>query len=87
MQFEPSWNLAVVLITGLAAIYVWYFLSESTLLDKPMGRARARFPLLIGCAWCLGFWVTGLILIATDSYDPTTHLAAAAVTGFVGSKA
>jgi hypothetical protein len=85
MQFEPAWNLAIIATVGLAALYLWYFLALSRVMDRPLGRLRERFPLLIGCPWCLGFWLTGLILIVAGSYDPLTHLAAAAVTGLLGS--
>lgn len=84
MQFEPSWSLTVVAIVGLSALYVWYLLAHSTLLDKPMGPARERWPLLIGCPWCAGFWIVGLLLVVTQTYDPLTHLATAGLVGIMG---
>lgn len=85
MQFEPTWNLAIVLITGLAAMYVWYLASQATIFDRVFGYPREHWGTLWNCPWCLGFWVTGLILLLTGSYDPVTHLAAAGVTGILGS--
>jgi hypothetical protein len=84
MQFEPSWSLNVIAVVGLSALYVWYLLAHSTILDKPMGGARCRFPLLIGCPFCAGFWIVGLILVATQTYDPLTHLATAGLVGLLG---
>lgn len=86
MQFEPSWSVAVVLITGLAGLYVWYLLSQATILDRVLSYPREHWDALWNCPWCAGFWITGLILILTGTYDPVTHLAAAGVTGFVGSR-
>lgn len=86
MTFEPSWSIPLVLITGLAALYVWYLLSQATLFDRVLAYPREHWGPLWNCSWCSGFWLTGLILLLTGTYDPVTHLAASAVTGFVGSK-
>lgn len=86
MSLEPSWTLAVVLITGLAAVYVWYLASQATIFDRPFAYPRERWGALWNCPWCLSFWVTGVVLLATGTYDPVTHLAATSVAGFVGSK-
>lgn len=87
MTVEPSWALNVVLITGLAGLYVWYLLSEATITQRVFAYPREHWGPLWGCPWCSGFWITGLILILTGTYDPTTHLAATAVTGLAGSHA
>lgn len=84
MQFEPHWSLTVIAVSGLAGLYVWYLLAHATILDRPMGWARERWPLLIGCPWCAGFWIVGLILLATGTYDPLTHLATAGLVGLMG---
>lgn len=84
MQFEPHWSLTVIAVVGLAALYLWYLIGHSTLLDKPLGGARERWPLLIGCPWCAGFYIVGLLLIATQTYDPLTHIATAGLVGFMG---
>lgn len=85
MHLEPSWDFAVVLITGAAAVYLWYLASQATIFDRPLSHPREHWGSLWNCPWCLGFWLTGLLLLATGTYDPITHLAAAGVTGFVGS--
>lgn len=85
MTLEPSWSLPIVLITGVAATYVWYVLAQSTIGDRVFAYPREHWGPLWNCPWCLGFWVTGLILLATGTYDPLTHLAAAGVTGLAGS--
>lgn len=85
MQFEPSWNLPIILITGLAALYIWYLASQATIFDKVFAYPREHWGPLWNCPWCLGFWVTGLILILTDTYDPVTHLAASGTVGMLGS--
>lgn len=79
--------LETALLVGLAALFLWYLLAESTILNKPMGWPREHLPLLIGCAWCCGFWLVALLLVITGDYHPLTHLAAAGFVGFVGSKA
>lgn len=73
-----------VLLVGLACTYLWYLvaLAEITSFLQPV---RDRFPMLIGCPWCLGFWLTGLVLLLTGNYDPLTHLATATVVGVVGT--
>lgn len=82
------------LVAGLAALYVWVFLSQ---LHTPgFGRLQRwarrgwRVP-LVGCPWCSGWWL-GLvftILLQLQRLDwiatPLTALAAAALCGFVGS--
>lgn len=87
MTWEPAFNLAVILTVAFAALYVWYVLALSTIGDRPFGWLRQKFPLLIGCPWCCGFWLTGLLLIVSGTYDPLTHLACAGITGLVGTLA
>jgi hypothetical protein len=84
MQFEPSWSLTVVAIVGLSALYVWYLLAHATILDRPLAYPREHWGPLWGCPWCAGFWITGLILLVTQTYDPLTHLATAGAVGFMG---
>lgn len=84
-----TWPLLVlpglVFVAAAASLYVWYLIALSTLLDKPLGRTRDRWPLFIGCPWCAGFWITGLVLIGAGHYDPFTHVAAAGLVGLAGS--
>lgn len=77
-------RLNTVLLVGLACVYLWYLiaLAEITNFLQPI---RDSFPMLIGCAWCLGFWLTGAVLAVTGNYDPLTHLATATVVGVVGT--
>jgi hypothetical protein len=79
--------LSEVAVVGLAALFVWYLLAESTLLAKPLAYPREHWPLLIGCAWCAGFWLTGLIYWGAFDYTLVGHVAAAGLTGYLGSKA
>lgn len=85
MQLEPSWALNIILVTGLACLYLWYLLSEATIFDRLFAYPREHWGPLWNCPWCSGFWLTGLLLAVTGTYDPVTHLAAAAVTGYLGS--
>jgi hypothetical protein len=86
-----TWPLIVapglVFVAAAASLYLWYLIAESTLLDKPLGGVRERWPMLIGCPWCAGFWITGLVLIGAGLYDPFTHVAAAGLVGLAGSHA
>lgn len=77
--------MSEALLVGLAAYYVWYLICQADIFDKPLAWPREHWSPLIGCPWCLGFWVTGLILLLTHSYDPVTHLAASGVAGLAGS--
>lgn len=85
MQVEPSWSLPIVLIAGLAGFYVWYLLSQASLFDRLLAYPRDKWGALWNCGFCAGFWLVGLILLATGTYDPVTHLAATGFAGFVGS--
>lgn len=85
MQFEPSWAINVVLIAGLAGFYLWWLLSESHILAKPLAYPREHWGLLWNCPFCAGFWIVGVLLIVTGTYDPVTHVAATAVCGVVGN--
>lgn len=87
MSLEPSWALNIVLVAGLAGFYLWWLLSESHLLAKPMAYPREHWNLLWNCPFCAGFWIVGLLLLVTQSYDPVTHLAATAVCGLTGKVA
>lgn len=73
-----------VLVVGLAGFYLWYLLSQATILDRPLGWIRDKGDALVGCSWCSGFWITAVLLLATGNYDPLTHLASAAVVGVMG---
>lgn len=84
MHLEPSWLLNVVLITGLAAFYLWYLMSEATIFDKVFAYPREHWGPLWNCPFCSGFYLTALVLILTQTYDPVTHLAATAVCGVTG---
>lgn len=74
-----------VIVVGLAALYVWYLLAHASLFDKPFGWPREHWGPLWMCPWCAGFWIVGLILLLTGSYDIGVHLAATAVTGLAGT--
>lgn len=84
MTLEPSWSLPIVLITGVAATYVWYVLAQSTIGDRVFAYPREHWGPLWGCPWCAGFWITGLLLLVTGTYDPLTHAATAGAVGFMG---
>ena len=87
MLFDTQWSLPVVLIVGLAALYVWYLMEHATITERVFAYPREHWGPLWGCPWCAGFWVVGLLLVLQpDFYDPYTHLAAAAVGGFMGSR-
>lgn len=77
--------MSEAVLVGFAALYVWYVLSRATVGDRVFQYPRERWGSLWNCPWCLGFWTTGLILLATGSYDPVTHLAASGVAGLAGS--
>ena len=85
MQFEPQWNLAVILVTGLAVFYVWWVLAHASLFDRVLAYPREHWGPLWMCAFCAGFWLTGLALLVTGTYDPLTHLATAGLVGLIGS--
>lgn len=87
MQVEPGWALNIVLIAGLAAVYVWYLLAHATITEKVFAYPREHWGALWLCPWCAGFWITGLLLVVTGTYDPVTHLATAGVAGVVGTLA
>jgi hypothetical protein len=85
MSLEPAFSIPIVLIVGLAAVYIWFVLSQATIGDKVFAYPREHWGLLWNCVWCLSFWTTALMLIVTQTYDPLTHLACAGFAGVVGS--
>lgn len=75
-------------LIGFAAFFLWYLLAQASLFDKPFGWIREHWGPLVGCPWCAGFWITGLLILVADGfagYDPYTHLAAAGLVGLLGS--
>lgn len=84
MTLEPSWALNIVLITGLAAFYLWYLLSEATIFDKVFAYPREHWGPLWNCPFCAGLYLTAALLLVSGTYDPITHLAAVAVCGLAG---
>jgi hypothetical protein len=87
VNLEPSWLLNVVLVCALAALYLWYLAAEATLFDRVFAYPREHWGALWNCPWCLSAWTTAIMLIATQTFDPITWLAAAGTDGFLGSKA
>lgn len=85
MQFEPAFNLAVVLVIGLGSVYIWYVIALASIGDRVFAYPREHWGPLWGCPWCAGFWITGLLLIVSGTYDPLTHLACAGLCGLLGS--
>lgn len=79
--------LETVAVVGLASVYVWYVVALSTIGDRPFGRLRDRWPMLIGCCWCSSLYITAGILLATGNYDPLTHAASAGMAGLLGTLA
>lgn len=85
-------TLALVPVVGLAALFVWYAAQlpipvVSRLLD--VVRRNATVAHLLGCPWCLGFWLTMAATIAAHArlglLDPVlTPLAGLAAAGFTG---
>lgn len=81
--------LDTALVVGLAAVYLWFLLAHATITEPVFRRARKAdgwVGELVGCAWCAGWWITGILLLVTGQYDPITHLAAATVCGVVGGQ-
>lgn len=85
MQFEPAWSLTVIAVVGLAVFYVWWVLAHASLFDKVLAYPREHWGPLWMCGFCAGFWLSGLALIVTGTYDPLTHLAAAGLVGILGT--
>jgi hypothetical protein len=85
MTLEPAFSVAVVVIVGLAAFYLWYVLAIASIGDRVFAYPRDHWGPLWGCSFCAGFWLTGLLLLVTGTYDPLTHLACAGLCGVVGS--
>lgn len=85
MSWEPAWSVPVVLITGFAALILYYLASQATIFDRVFAYPRDHWGPLWNCPWCLSFWTTGVLLVATGTYDPVTHLAAWGFAGFMGS--
>jgi len=79
-----------VLVVGLASLYLWFMLAKATITEWAFGWARSNEDWvgeLVNCGWCSGWWITGLVLLATGNYDPLTHLATASVVGVMASLA
>lgn len=85
MQVEPSWSIPIVAIAGVAVFYVWWLLAHATILDKPLAYPREHWGSLWMCPFCACFWLSGLLLLVTGTYDPVTHLAVTGVAGVMGS--
>lgn len=85
MSLEPAWSLSVVLIVGMAGVYLWYLAAHASLFDRVFAWPREHWESLWMCPWCSGFWLTAGLLLVTGTYDPVTHLAAAGVAGVIGS--
>lgn len=85
MSLEPAWSVPLVAIVGLAALYVWYLLAHAAIFDKPFAYPREHWESLWMCPWCSGLYLTAGLLLATGTYDPVTHLAAAGVVGVLGT--
>lgn len=76
-----------VLVVGLASVYLWYLIAHATITEWAFGKLREDegwLGFLTRCPWCLGFWITGFLLLVSGQYDPLTHLATATVVGVVG---
>lgn len=85
MTLEPSWSIPIVVITGFAAVVIWYLLSQATIFDRVFAYPREHWGMLWNCPWCTSFYSTALLLLVTGTYDPMTHLASWGFAGFVGS--
>lgn len=75
------------ILVGLASVYIWFLVAHASITKWLFKWARFHdgwIGELVGCSFCIGFWVTGMLLLLTGNYDPVTHLAAAAVCGVVG---
>lgn len=80
----------VVLVVGLASLYLWFLLAKASITEPLLGRARSHegfWGELVNCPFCAGFWLSGALLLVTGNYDPVTHLATASVVGVVGGLA
>lgn len=86
MHLDPSWSIPIVAIVGLAAVIIWYLLSEATIFDRLFRYPREHWGALWNCPWCVSFYTTAAMLIIAGVYDPLTHLATWGFAGFVGSK-
>jgi len=88
--------LVVAALTGLAAYRLWQIVGRDQIGDPIrvwlIGR-DSRFWMvvgdLLGCAWCLGWWLSGVIAVVALWGAPLLHVglvwcAGSVVAGFLG---
>lgn len=84
--------ISEALIAGLAGFWIWTVLNDETGIAKPIWHLLARYAVTrkwMMCPWCSGAWFAGGLSLSV--YHPSimlaavTALAAAAVTGILGS--
>ena len=84
--------IGVALVSGLAAVWIWTVLNDEDGIFHRVNAFFTRWPITrkwMMCPWCSGSWFAGLASIAVfhplDARTVVTALAAAGVTGLVGS--
>ena len=84
--------IGVALVAGLAGVWLWTVLNdEDGILGRVTGIMERReiTAKWMKCPWCSGAWFAGIASVAVfhplDARTVVTALAAAGVTGLVGS--
>lgn len=67
-------SAGLFLVAVLAAYRLTRLVNEDTILDRPRSwffmHAPAFFAEMIGCPYCIGFWIAGLVVAAIDVFVP-----------------
>lgn len=84
--------IAAALVAGLAAVWLWTVLNDEDGIARPVTLLLQKRPTTnkwMSCPWCSGAWfaIAGSVALYHPSVAATivTALAAAAVTGLLGS--
>lgn len=83
--------IAAIVVVGLVSYRVWRLLAVDSILERPRQHLFEPARHVLECAWCSGFWITGLVTLVAWQTGLTENpiwvwLASSVIVGFLGER-
>lgn len=74
----------VLIVVALAAYRLWKLVAEDLISQRLRDRLSDRAVEFVACPWCLGFWISLIVVVVAANWEIPITLSVFAVSAIVG---